>query len=687
MLDRDLTCLKGVGDKLATKLSGMGLNTLHDLLFHLPYRYQDRTRVAPIGSLALGMAVVIDVTVRAAQVVFGRRRSLVLRVQDNTGTLTIRFFHFSAAQKDQLASGQRLLCFGDVRPGPSGLEMIHPEYRLLSQTAQFEPEQSLTPWYPTTEGIQQTRIRGLVEQGLAWLDSLQDWIPEDLLVHQNLPDLKTAILTLHHPPADQNPEVFLQGKHPCQKRLALEELLAHHLSLRLKRTNQYTETAPVLSADVSLAKIVEQTLPFNLTGAQQRVIDEIRSDMTKPFPMSRLVQGDVGSGKTLVALLSGLQAVSSGFQFALMAPTEILAEQHFLNIKQWVEPAGVLTVCLTGKMSKSERDKIQQLITSGEAKIIVGTHALFQNAVEFSNLAFIVIDEQHRFGVEQRLALRNKSGHNNWIPHQLAMTATPIPRTLAQSLYADLDYSVIDELPPGRQSIVTRVLSNQRRQDIIARVANACRQGKQVFWVCTLIEESEELQCQAAEETTDLLQSMLSDFRVGLIHGKLKSATKTSVMSAFKEHQIDVLVATTVIEVGVDVPNASVMIVENPERLGLSQLHQLRGRIGRGNQESYCLLVYGDNVSAVGKQRLEVMRETQDGFVIAEMDLKLRGPGEIIGTRQTGLQQFKVADLQRDYELLADVQRMATYILDKYPEVVPSLLKRWLSSREKYMNI
>lgn len=686
-LNNELKSLKGVGGKLSEKLSQIGLDTVLDLIFHLPYRYQDRTRVAPLGGLQHGMAVAIDVTVAGSQVIFGRRRSLIVRVQDNTGSLTLRFFHFSAAQKNQLANGVRLLCFGEIRRGPSGYEMVHPEYTILAANAQFEAEQTLTPWYPTTEGIQQTRMRNLVDQALKHLTVLTDWLPEELMIQRHLPNLQSAISMIHHPPANEPVDLFLTGQHPSQQRLAIEELLAHHLSLRKKRQNQMVEPAPTLNQKFAIASQVQDRLGFKLTGAQLRVLSEIRDDLLKPFPMARLVQGDVGAGKTLVALLAGLQAVESGFQFAMMAPTEILAEQHFNNMVSWLAPLGVQVVLLTGKQPKAQQTTSLQVITEGSAQVIIGTHALFQERVQFQNLAFIVIDEQHRFGVEQRLMLKNKASHNGWIPHQLFMTATPIPRTLAQSMYADLDYSQIDELPPGRQSIITRVISQQRRADIIARVDHAARQNKQVYWVCTLIEESEELQCQAAEDTLAMLQLSLPDCRIGLIHGRLKSIEKSDIMDAFKQGQLDVLVATTVIEVGVDVPNATVMIIENPERLGLSQLHQLRGRIGRGSQQSFCLLVYGDTLSEIGRQRLEVMRRTQDGFEIAEMDLKLRGPGEILGVRQTGLQQFRVADLQRDQGLLPDIQLMAEQIVDQYPEVIDPITKRWLDRNEKYAHV
>ncbi len=683
-LARDVKTLRGVGEKVALRLEAMGLYQLQDMLFHLPYRYQDRTRIARLAGLVPGQSVAVDVTVRASDVIFGRRRALLVRASDGTGLLSLRFFHFSSAQKNQLQNGQRLLCFGEIRPGPTGLEMVHPEYQLLQPGIAYEPEQTLTPWYSTTEGVQQLRIRDLVGQVLPYIDQIQDWIPPLLLKPLGLPDIKTALRTLHRPGADEDTEQLLSGVHPSQQRLALEELLAHHLRLRQNRIEQYREVAPPLAVDTQLTARAMAQLPFQLTGAQTRVLAEIRADMTRSFPLSRLVQGDVGSGKTVVAMLAGLQAVASGHQFALMAPTEILAEQHAATLRGWIAPLGLQLVCLTGKKTKKERDQQLAWIASGEAQVVIGTHALFQPSVTFASLAFIVIDEQHRFGVDQRLALRSKSTHRGWVPHQLVMTATPIPRTLAQSLYADMDYSVIDELPPGRQEIITRVMSHQRRQDLIDRVSEACQEGRQVYWVCTLIEESEELQCQDAEETARALTEQLPRARIGLVHGRLKSQEKAAVMAAFKAHELDVLVATTVIEVGVDVPNATVMIIENPERLGLSQLHQLRGRVGRGSQQSFCLMLYGERLSQVARTRLSVLRDTQDGFVIAEQDLQLRGPGELLGTRQTGLQQFRIADLQRDIELLPRVQELAEQLLNTYPANVPPLIARWLSQGEKY---
>ncbi|WP_428241515.1 ATP-dependent DNA helicase RecG [Gynuella sp.] len=679
-----LTNLKGVGEKLVEKLNKIGVFQPLDLLFHLPYRYQDRTRIAPIGGLRFGQAVVVEAEVRAAQVVFGKRRSLVVRVQDGTGTLTLRFFHFSAAQKNQFVSGNRVRCYGEVRTGSTGYEMYHPEYKLLNAATASPLENCLTPLYPTTEGLNQTRIRLLVDQVLPHVRQLPDYVPEVLLQKFQLPTLAQAVQELHHPSTDTRLDLFEQGQHPAQRRLALEELLAHNLSLKQLKQQAQLEPAVAMPLHGHHVEALKARLPFQLTAAQQRVFTELSADMCRRVPMMRLVQGDVGSGKTMVAVLAALQAVENGFQCALMVPTEILAEQHFNNICQLVNPLGLGVAWLVGKHNKKIREQQLAEVAEGRATIVVGTHALFQESVRFHRLGLIIIDEQHRFGVHQRLALREKGQSSGQIPHQLIMTATPIPRTLTMSAYADLDCSIIDELPPGRKPVVTTTISDQRRVDVIARVASACQSGRQVYWVCTLIEESEELQCQAAEDTAADLALALPQLRIGLVHGRMKATQKAEVMEHFKKGDLHLLVATTVIEVGVDVPNASVMIIENPERLGLAQLHQLRGRVGRGDQESFCVLVYGSSLSQQGKERLQVMKETNDGFKIAEKDLELRGPGEVLGTRQTGLMQFKVADLQRDAGMLDDVQWLAEQLLTYYPENVEPVIKRWIPDGEKY---
>ena len=682
-----LTDLKGVGAKLAEKLAKLGLFTQQDLLFHLPYRYQDRTRIAPIGSLQFGQAVVVDAKVRAASVVFGKRRSLLVRVQDGTGTLSLRFFHFSAAQKNQFKNGAQVRCYGEVRVGSSGLEMYHPEYRLIKEGDDPGLEDKLTPLYPTTEGVNQARLRLLMEQVMPHCQQLTEWLPKDILDHLALPTLGDSVNELHHPQVNVSLQQLELGQHPAQQRLAFEELLAHNLSLRQLKQQAQLEPGVPLPSRNQLTQQLQQQLPFQLTNAQQRVLVEIANDLHLSRPMMRLVQGDVGSGKTLVAVLAGLQAIENGFQSALMAPTEILAEQHFNNLSQLLNPLGIRVGWLVGKQSKKQRDEQLAAIQSGEAQFVVGTHALFQDAVQFANLALIVVDEQHRFGVHQRLALRDKGSASGQIPHQLIMTATPIPRTLAMSAYADLDVSIINELPPGRKPVKTTVISDQRRDEVVYRVAHACEQGRQVYWVCTLIEESEELQCQAAEDTAEQLRLALPNLRIGLVHGRLKPSEKSAIMAAFKQHELDLLVATTVIEVGVDVPNASVMIIENPERLGLAQLHQLRGRVGRGSTDSFCLLVYGSPLSQQGKERLTVMRDTSDGFKIAEKDLEIRGPGEVLGTRQTGLMQFRVADLQRDAALLPKVTETADLLLAQYPDHVKPIIRRWVAEGEKYSKV
>ncbi|MDO6515266.1 ATP-dependent DNA helicase RecG [Neptuniibacter sp. 2_MG-2023] len=680
--------LKGVGAALEIKLHNLGIRTLQDLLFHLPLRYQDRTHIVPIGALRPGDECVVEGEVKLADVSKGRRRSLLCRIQDGTGMLTLRFFHFSAAQKNNLKPGVRIRCFGEARTGANGLEIVHPEYKKVDPDDLVPVEEHLTPIYPTTEGLHQGRLRALTEQALGYLEqgALQELVPESLRQGWQFPGLDSAVAFLHRPPVDAEKQLLLEGMHPAQRRLAFEELLAHHLSLLKLRQKTRQKGAPELPGSGELkAKFLNQ-LPFPLTGAQTRVSDEVAADLSQAFPMLRLVQGDVGSGKTIVAALAAIQSVESGLQAAVMAPTEILAEQHFLNFSQWLEPLGVKVAWLAGKLKGKARKEQLELIRSGEARVVVGTHALFQEEVVFFDLGLIVIDEQHRFGVHQRLSLREKGRNGELAPHQLIMTATPIPRTLTMSAYADLDCSIIDELPPGRTPVNTVVIADNRREEVILRVRNACKDQRQVYWVCTLIEESEALQCQAAEVTAETLKETLSELRVGLVHGRMKPAEKADIMRQFKAAELDLLVATTVIEVGVDVPNASVMIIENPERLGLAQLHQLRGRVGRGSVESHCVLMYHAPLSKQGRERLSVMRETTDGFRIAEKDLELRGPGEVLGTRQTGVMQFKMADLQRDSDLLSRVKMLASHMQD-WPDSSESLVQRWLGRGEDYGNV
>ncbi|MBW5800275.1 ATP-dependent DNA helicase RecG [Halomonas elongata] len=680
-LDAPVTNLKGVGEALALKLARLRIESVADLLFHLPLRYQDRTRVTPIATLRAGGEAVVEGEVAAAEVVRGRRRSLLVRLRDGSGILSLRFFHFSPAQQQQFRAGIRVRAFGEARAGATGLEIYHPEYRLLND-ATAPVEDHLTPIYPTTEGLHQTRLRALIGQALARLDAapdeLPEWLPDTLRQRFALPALHECLQTLHRPPPDADPQALAEGQHPATRRLALEELLAHQLSLREVRLRIQRDGAPSLPDGRGLQARFLTQLPFSLTGAQRRVLDEIRADLAGEMPMLRLVQGDVGSGKTVVAAMAALSAIAGGYQAAIMAPTEILAEQHYRAFRAWFEPLGIDVAWLAGKLKGKARLDTKAAIHDGRAQMVVGTHALFQGDVHFQRLGLAIVDEQHRFGVHQRLALREKGEAGGFTPHQLVMTATPIPRTLAMSAYADLDVSVIDELPPGRTPVKTAVVPDERRPEVVERIRHACAEGRQAYWVCTLIEESEALQCQAAEATRDELVEALPGLNIGLVHGRMKASEKAEVMEAFKEGELDLLVATTVIEVGVDVPNASLMIIENPERLGLSQLHQLRGRVGRGSTESYCLLLYHPPLSDTSRQRLTVMRETTDGFRIAERDLEIRGPGEVLGTRQTGLAQMKIADLERDADLLPHVSPLAEALLATHPEASQPLIRRWL---------
>lgn len=685
-----VTTLKGVGDALADKLARIGIQNIQDLLFHLPLRYQDRTRVTPMGALQPNSDVVIQGKVLASDVVMGKRRSLLCRISDGSGSISLRFFHFTAAQRNNLKQGAEIRCFGEPRRGATGLEIYHPEYRVIKTDAPAEVEETLTPVYPATEGLTQQRIRSLCEQALTLLaneSSLQELLPAGVRQKYRLSSLVEAVRLLHQPPPEESMTLLSEGRHPAQQRLAFEELLAHNLSLQQLRKRVQSIGGFAMPPEHQLTKKLQEQLPFSLTSAQQRVVADVSKDMTASLPMLRLVQGDVGSGKTVVAALAALQAVENGYQAAVMAPTEILAEQHQLNFSSWLKPLGISMTFLSGRIKGKKRQEVLEQIATGEAMVVVGTHALFQDDVVFHKLGMAVIDEQHRFGVHQRMALRKKGEHNGGLPDQLIMTATPIPRTLAMSAYADLDVSVIDELPPGRMPVNTVVIGDDRREDVIKRLKTACLDGRQAYWVCTLIEESEALQCQAAEVTVELLKKSLPELSIGLVHGRMKSSEKAEVMSAFKEGHLHLLVATTVIEVGVDVPNASLMIIENPERLGLAQLHQLRGRVGRGSVASHCLLMYHAPLSQQSKERLQVMRDSSDGFVIAEKDLELRGPGEVLGTRQTGLAQFRVADLERDRDLLMVVRTAAQELIHQSPECVDALVNRWLGKGEEYANV
>ena len=685
-----LTVLKGIGPALEEKLNRLGLRSVEDVLFHLPSRYQDRTRITPIGALRPGLDAVIEGVVLAAEVVMGRRRSLLCRIQDGSGTLSLRFYYFNAALKSSLQRGSHWRCYGEVRPGASGLEIYHPELQSLDRPQSAPVADTLTPIYPATEGLSQQRLRSLSESALDWLqrgNTLAELLPAELIEEYHLPPLRAALQTLHRPPPDIDLAALEEGRHWAQHRLAFEELLAHQLTMLRLRAEARSHSAPVMQASGQLAQRYIQQLGFPLTGAQQRVAEEIKADLCQSHPMLRLVQGDVGAGKTVVAALAALQALEAGWQVALMAPTEILAEQHFNNFQRWFSALGISVAWMAGKLKGKARANQLQLIATGEAAMVVGTHALFQEEVQFHNLGLAIIDEQHRFGVQQRLALRDKGAAGKFSPHQLIMTATPIPRTLAMSAYADLDTSILDELPPGRTPINTVLISDSRRDEVIERVRAGCADGRQAYWVCTLIEESEQLQAQAAEVTWQTLCEALPDLSVGLIHGRMKAAEKAEIMQAFKEGDLHLLVATTVIEVGVDVPNASLMVIENPERLGLAQLHQLRGRVGRGSTASHCVLLYQAPLSALGRERLGIMRESSDGFVIAEKDLELRGPGEVLGTRQTGLVQFRVADLVRDADLLPVVQQAAAHLASTHPQRANAIIDRWLAHGQQFAQV
>lgn len=681
IVTQSLETLRGVGPKMAERLRGYGIDTVEDLLFHLPLRYQDRTRVTPIGALQDGAEVVIEGDIALVNIAGGRRRSLIVKLQDGTGTASLRFFHFSQAQKNALRTGDRLRCFGSVRRGSQGqAELIHPEYKRAALNE--DVEETLTPIYPSTEGVSQSQWRKLTEQAL---EILAKHSPAELLPKADGEDygLVSALRYLHRPPPSANQEALREGTHPAQRRLALEELVAHQLSMRELRARSRERPAPRLQDGRDLVPRFLSSLPFDPTGAQQRVIEEIGVDLQLPKPMLRLVQGDVGSGKTLVAAAAALIAVASGYQVAVMAPTELLAEQHRRNFENWFAELNITQTWLAGSVKGQKREAVLAAIADGSAALVIGTHALFQDGVDFARLGLVIVDEQHRFGVHQRLTLSEKSG-GNWRAHQLIMTATPIPRTLSMVAYADLDCSIIDELPPGRQPVSTVLIDNQRRTEIIERVRHACLSGRQVYWVCTLIEDSDNLQAQAAETTHQELVEALPDIRVALVHGRMKARDKETVMSEFKAGEQHLLVATTVIEVGVDVPNASLMIIENPERLGLAQLHQLRGRVGRGCEASHCVLLYQSPLGQHSRARLQVMRESNDGFYIAEEDLRQRGPGEVLGTKQTGLLEFRVARLPEHEDLLDTVQYLADTISAEYPGQVQPLIRRWTGDRQAF---
>ena len=684
--------LNGVGPAVAEKLKRLEIYNIQDVLFHLPMRYEDRTNLTALGSLQLGQQALVEGTIDHCEIKYGGRgrRSLLCYLSDNSGAIVLRFFHFNQAQKNNLSIGKRLRCFGEARRGTNRLEFVHPEYQLL-QSGDNSVEQSLTPVYPKTEGVHQTLLKKISDQVLEKINQgkLVDWMPEQVTRQHGFPDLASALSDVHRPHKKENVFFLNECKSKAQQRLLYEELVAHQLSLlQARKKIQLTKAIklPVNNADLLS---FTRSFPFELTNAQKKVISEIFDDINSETPMLRLVQGDVGSGKTVVAAAAAMAVLKAGRQIAIMAPTEILSAQHYENFKQWFSASDCLL--LTGKDKGKSRAEKLSLIASGECRIIIGTHALFQQDVEFHHLALLVVDEQHRFGVHQRLALREKgrlTGQGKKaMPHQLIMTATPIPRSLAMTAYADLDYSVIDELPKGRQPVTTVVVSTSRREEIVQRIEKACEKGEQAYWVCTLVEESEVLQCQAAEVAAEQLTAELINVRVGLVHGRMKQQDKQLVVTQFKNKEIDLLVATTVIEVGVDVPNASLMVIENAERLGLAQLHQLRGRVGRGAKKSACVLMYQPPLSEQGKQRMSILRDTNDGFKVAEKDLELRGPGEVLGTRQTGLMQMRIADIVRDEHWFVEVKKTAHYIMENHPQAVQPLVRRWLGKADRFANV
>ena len=685
--DTPVTRLAGVGPAVAAKLAERGIHTLQELWFLLPLRYEDRTRLTPIRELRPGRALQAEGRVRQVERIFRGRPVLKVTLGDDDGALLqLRFFHFRGPQVQGFQPGRRVRVFGEVRPGTQGWEIIHPSYRLLDDQDAAALSERLDPVYPQIEGLGPGSLGRLVRLALAGLPASErlEHLPIALWRDLALPDLREALLTVHHPPADADIAALLAGTHPAQRRLAFEELLAHALSLRRQRIALREQGAFPLPPARPAVDALRAALPFALTGAQQRVLAEIEADLGKPQPMLRLVQGDVGSGKTVVAALATMQAVAAGRQVALMAPTELLAEQHLQNFQRWLEPLGIRVAWLAGKVTGKARRETLAAIADGSAQVVVGTHALMQGGVVFGALGLVIVDEQHRFGVHQRLALRDKGLEGERVPHQLVMTATPIPRTLAMTAYADLDLSVIDELPPGRTPVTTVAVAAERRPELVERVRKACAEGRQAYWVCPLIEESEEIEAQAAQTTFEQLSEALPELRIALLHGRMKPTEKQETMRRFKAGELQLLVATTVIEVGVDVPKASLMVIENAERLGLAQLHQLRGRVGRGRAASSCVLLYQPPLGAIARERLEVMRRSNDGFVIAEKDLELRGPGELLGTRQTGLAVFRIADLARDAAWLPQVQAVAERLLAGSPDIAEAIIARWVGSAARY---
>ena len=690
MLTQSCDTLPGVGPALAAKLLKCGIQTLHDLLFHLPLRYQDRTRVTALADVRPNDWCVITGKICKTEVSTGRRRVLSCYVDDKTGILQLRFFHFNPNQLAQFRQSPLIRAFGEIKLSSNVYQMTHPEYQLIKIDEPVTVAETLTPIYPTTQGLSQSRLRQLIQLALkhcATYIATLEWMSAEQLKHHHLLAINDALAQLHNPSPDQPQSAFEDGTHPGMRRLAFDELVSKRLSFEFARRERASLHATGFAQAPQAMSALLNTLPFALTGAQQRVMQDIAHDLTRKQPMLRLVQGDVGAGKTVIAALAALQVMNHGHQVALMAPTELLSEQHANTLSAWLTPLGVNCMRLTGKTPTKLRRQVLQDIESNACQLIIGTHALFQESVTFNCLGLIMIDEQHRFGVEQRLALQDKATHSSATPHQLMLTATPIPRTLAMTQMAHLDLSIIDELPPGRTPVITTIFNQTKRDQIIQRLQQNIHAGRQVYWVCTLIDESENLDCMNATASAVLLQSQLPQARVGLLHGRMKSAEKEAIMLAFKSGELDLLVATTVIEVGVDVPNASLMIIENAERLGLSQLHQLRGRVGRGNQQSHCVLLYQPPLSSHAMERLKLLRETTDGFLIAEKDLQWRGSGQLLGKLQTGYRPFKLAQMPRDAALIQPAATLARQLLEQNPTLAQELTKRWLGHYEAFLHV
>ncbi|KEY91286.1 ATP-dependent DNA helicase recG [Candidatus Photodesmus blepharus] len=685
-----LTTLSGIGKKTAQKFAKIRINSVQDLLFHLPFRYEDHTHIYPINELYVGLYATLQGRVIDINTTSRKRKMLIVQISDGNSAIMLRFLNFTTTLKKNFSKGKLVRAYGKIQRSCVGLEILHPDYEFLTSKQRLNDiKKNLTPIYPTTSGLKQITLRNSTSQALLLLkkSEIQELLPSGMYAQQMT--INQALHIIHRPPSNLNLDLFNKHKHPAQIRLIIEELLAQNLSTLLIRKKKQKELANPLPKTSTLKQKLLKLLPFELTNAQKRVVKEIETDLVKTKPMMRLVQGDVGSGKTLVAALSAIRAIEHNYQVALMAPTELLAEQHMLNFSGWFKKIGLQVSLLVGRLKDKEKKKQLARIATGEIHMIIGTHALFQKHVKFHNLALVVIDEQHRFGVHQRLNFCNKGLKQQIYPHQLTMTATPIPRTLAMTTYADLETSTINELPPGRTEIQTVVISDKKRDDIIERVHNAClNEGKQAYWVCPLIENKSEIsEIQSVTNISEKLKRKLPNLKIGLIYGRMQASEKQRIMRKFQENELNLLVATTVIEVGVDIPNASLMIIENSERLGLTQLHQLRGRIGRGSVKSYCILLYHSPLYKIAQKRLSIIRQNNDGFIIAQKDLEIRGPGEFLGTKQTGLVDFKIVNLIRDQDLIPEVQRIARYMYKNRPQNITAIIDRWIGNRNIYSKV